>query len=87
MIKMIKSKLLPVLAAGALLAVISGLTGCGSAPKAESDTPEAPSVTKKEVKEEPQDPPNVKFVNSLKPFLLKTIQKEPLHILKRFQLI
>lgn len=69
MIKMIKSKLLPVLAAGAVLAVISGLSGCGSAPKAETDKPEAPSVTKKEVKEEPKDPPNVKFVKQLKALL------------------
>jgi tetratricopeptide (TPR) repeat protein len=69
MIKTIKSKLLPVLAAGAVLAVISGLTGCGSAPKTETDKPEAPSVSKKEVKEEPQDPPNVKFVKQLKALL------------------
>ena len=69
MIKMIKSKLLPVLAAGAVLSIVAGLTGCGSAPKSESESPAAPSVTKTETKKEPEDPPNVKFVKQLKALL------------------
>ena len=71
MIKMIKSKLLPVLAAGAVLGILAGLSSCGSAPKTENDIPEAPAVTKQEVKEEPQDPPNVKFVKQLRALLDK----------------
>ena len=71
MIKMIKSKVLPVIAAGAVFAVISGLTGCGTTPKTEDETPAAPEVTKKEIKEEPQDPPNVKFVKQLRALLDK----------------
>ena len=69
MIKMIKSKLLPVLAACAVLSLVAGLTGCGSAPKSESESPAAPSVTKTETKKEPEDPPNVKFVKQLKALL------------------
>ena len=72
MIKMIKSKVLPVIAAGAVLAVLSGLTGCGTAPKTEGETPAAPEVTKKEIKkEEPEDTPNVKFVKQLQALLEK----------------
>ncbi len=71
MIKMIKSKFLPVLAAGAVLSIIAGLTSCGSAPKTENENISAPEITKKEVKEEPQDPPNVRFVKQLRALLDK----------------
>ena len=75
MIKMIKSKLLPVLAAGAVLFIGTGLISCGSAPKTEGDVPAAPSVSKTETKKEPEDPPNVKFVKQLKELLAKNDTK------------
>ena len=75
MIKMINSKLLPVITAGLVIAILAGFTACGSAPKAESDSPEAPAVSKSESKKEPEDPPNVKFVKQLKALLAKNDTK------------
>ena len=72
MIKKIMQKTLAVLAAGALLAALVCFTGCGSTPAAETETPEAPKVSKKEpAKPEVQDPPNVKFVKQLQALLEK----------------
>ena len=72
MIKKILPKFLSALAAGALITVLLCTTGCGSAPKEETEAPEAPVVTKKEpAKPEPNDPPNVKFVKQLQALLEK----------------
>ncbi len=70
MIKTNKSKILLILAAGALLASATFITGCASTPAPESEA--KPEVTKKETtKPEPKDPPNVKFVKQLKALLEK----------------
>ena len=71
---MIKSKILLILAAGAILTTLTGLTSCVSAPAAE-ETPKQ-EVTKTETKKEPQkkepeDPPNVKFAKQLQLLLEK----------------
>ena len=74
MIKKILPKILPVLATAALFSTLLCMTGCGSAPQTEGEKPEAPAVTKKEAekpKQEPQDPPNVKFVKQLQALLDK----------------
>lgn len=70
MIKEIKSKILPILVAGALFAPAFFVTGCATTPAAETEA--APEVTKKETKKkEPEDPPNVKFVKQLQALLAK----------------
>ncbi len=73
MIKEIKSKILVILAAGAILASSVLTTSCATAPKAEEDTPAVTKVEpKKETKKaEPADPPNVKFVKQLQSLLEK----------------
>ena len=74
MIKENKSKILLILAAGALLATSVFVTSCATAPKADSEP--KPEVTKTEPKKEtkkkePEDPPNVKFVKQLQVLLDK----------------
>ena len=71
---MIKSKILLILAAGAILTTLAGLTGCVSTPAAE-EIPQK-EVTKAETKKEPEkkepeDPPNVKFAKQLQILLEK----------------
>ena len=73
MIKKNNSKLLLILAAGALLAS-AVFTGCATTP--EGDSTPKPEVTKTEPKKEtkkkePADPPNVKFVKQLQALLEK----------------
>ena len=74
MIKNNKSKLLLILAAGALLTTTVFITGCASTPAQETE--QKPEVTKtepkkEEKKKEPEDPPNVKFVKQLQTLLQK----------------
>ena len=74
MIKENKSKILLILAAGALLATSVFVTSCATAPKADGEP--KPEVTKTEPKKEtkkkePEDPPNVKFVKQLQVLLDK----------------
>lgn len=73
MIKENKSKLLLILAAGALLASAVFVTGCATTPAAENQPAEfSKTEPKKETKKkEPEDPPNVKFVKQLKELLAK----------------
>ena len=74
MIKKNNSKIVLILAAGALLSSTIFITGCASkpaddtTPKTEVSTPEPKKETKKK---EPEDPPNVKFVKQLKALLAK----------------
>ncbi len=78
MIKENKSKLLLILAAGALLTTTLFVTGCATKPAA--DTEPKPEITKTETKKEdkkkePADPPNVKFVKQLQALLEKNDTK------------
>ncbi len=68
-----KSKLLLSLTAGALILGAALFTGCATTPAADTtDWPEeTSSAPKKTVKEEPNDPPNVKFVKQLQALLAK----------------
>lgn len=72
MIKMIKSKLFSVIAAGALLSALLLVSGCATTPAtSETETLDAPEKTITESKKEPEDPPNVKFVKQLQALLNK----------------
>lgn len=70
MIKENKSKILLILAAGALFASAIFISGCASAPKTE-EAPKAQESKKEPKKVEQKDPPNVKFVKQLQALLEK----------------
>ena len=73
MIKMLKPKLLSLLAAVLLAASTVSISSCAVTPSSEKTQPEAPAPQKKkeEKKKEPEDPPNVKFVKQLRALLEK----------------
>jgi len=76
MIKMIRTRLFPVFAAGFLAVFLCYITACAGTPVSDKETPKtAPAVTKSESK----DPPNVKFVKELQSYLDKDDTKSAIN--------
>ena len=69
MIKMIKSKFLPIITAGAVLFTTLTITACGTTQTPQAEGPSAPATTKTEPKIE--DTPDVVFVKELQALLEK----------------